>query len=231
MKLKRKIIKIDEDKCDGCGICANACHEGAIKIIGGKAKLVRESHCDGLGACIGHCPLDAITIEEREADAFDEAPDPLPCGCPGTAMRSLKPPAPDTSQRSCCNEQPSSLGHWPVQLKLVPVHAPFLKNADLLVCADCVPFAVADFHPRYLEGRSVLVGCPKLDDLGFYKEKLKQVFAAANPSRITVLRMEVPCCGGIAHAAIEARNLVTPGIPLEVHMIGVDGTIIEEKMI
>lgn len=236
----REIIRIDEDKCDGCGDCVTACAEGAIRIVDGKARLVSETYCDGLGACLGHCPQEAITIEKREAPDYDETAvaEHLADGtnqpeisfssfaaCPGAAMRRLSinmeaqggeaPPAAGGSQ----------LGHWPVQLMLIPPHAPFLQGADLLICADCVPFAVPDFHSRYLAGRAVVVGCPKLDDLQVYFEKLREIFRIARPRRITVLRMEVPCCGGIAQAAIAARDGMAPDIPLEVHTIGIRGEI------
>jgi Pyruvate/2-oxoacid:ferredoxin oxidoreductase delta subunit len=249
----RKIVKIDEEKCDGCGLCVPSCAEGAIQIIDGKAKLISEMYCDGLGACLGECPLDAIIIEEREAAEFDEkaveqhlanmeqnttapSPDassqekPAAPGCPGSAMRQFMP---DTSTQPASSQpvDPSLLGHWPVQLMLVPPHAPFLKNADLLICADCVPFTVPDFHGRYLAGRAILVGCPKLDDLDHYYEKLKAVFAEAAPRKITILRMEVPCCGGIAQVAAQARNEVTPGIPVEVHTIGIKGGIVCEHIV
>ncbi len=242
----REIVHIDEEKCDGCGDCVPACAEGAIQIIDGKARLLAERFCDGMGACLGHCPKGAITVERREAEDFDEAaveehltgdrhrPESLErpqfgpsaaAGCPGSQMRHLKPqakPAPDPSDRL---EQQSCLRHWPVQLALVPPGAPFLKGANLLICADCVPFAVPDFHQRYLAGRAVLVGCPKLDDLQAYYEKLQEIFRAAGPSRITVLRMEVPCCGGIAQAAQMARAKAAAEAPLEIHTIGIDGRI------
>lgn len=246
----RKIVKIDEEKCDGCGLCVPACAEGAIQIIDGKAKLVSEMYCDGLGACLGECPQDAISIEERDAADFDEmavemhlasmrkdapahTPTPAPAApqekpvfpsCPGSSMRRF---VPDVAERQSAGkpEESSMLGHWPVQLMLVPPHAPFLKNAELLICADCVPFTVPDFHSRYLAGRAVLVGCPKLDDLNYYYEKLKAVFAEAAPRKITVLRMEVPCCGGIAQVAVQARNEIAPKTPLEVHTIGIQGGI------
>ena len=233
----RKIVKIDEDLCDGCGVCVPSCAEGALKIIDGKARLVGDNLCDGLGACLGECPQDAITIEEREADAFDEVavqkhlsqqaePD-LPCGCPGSAMRTI-----------ACQEEPSNvqagplkseLTHWPVQLMLIPPTAPFLKDTDILIAADCVPFKVPDFHSNYLKGKSLLVGCPKLDNLDIYRQKLKEIFAVARPRSITVLRMEVPCCGGIVHAALEARDQSAPHLPVTVHTIGIrEGDLIEE---
>jgi len=257
----RNIVKIDEDKCNGCGLCVPGCAEGAIRIINGKAKLVSETYCDGLGACLGHCPQGAITLERREAEAFDEAaveahlqrhekvsPPAAPAGtCPGAAMRVLKPDAqvaggcpgaamramkPQAAQAFDTPEAapPSQLGHWPVQLHLVAAGAPFLAEADLVVCADCVPFAVADFHARYLAGRAVVVGCPKLDDIEAYHRKLHDIFAVAAPRRITVLRMEVPCCGGLAQAAIDARTTARPQAPLEVHVIGIEGEIPIKKV-
>ncbi|MFC1508927.1 ATP-binding protein [Candidatus Omnitrophota bacterium] len=241
--MKRKIVKIDENKCNGCGICIPSCAEGALKIIDGKARLIAESFCDGLGACLGECPEDAIIIEEREADEFDEeaveehlkkeavaAEPPKPVqhtGCPGSAMRMFEKEA-DSSDEPFAPAQ-SQLGQWPVQLMLVPPAAPFLKGSDLVICADCVPFAYADFHRTYLKGKAVLVGCPKLDDLNFYREKLKDIFREAQPSRITVLKMEVPCCGGIAFAAMEARNEAAPDCNIEIHTIGIQGSVSCEK--
>ncbi|MEW6744703.1 MAG: 4Fe-4S binding protein [Planctomycetota bacterium] len=263
----RKIVQIDEEKCDGCGQCVTACAEGAIQMVNGKARLVSDTYCDGLGACLGECPQGAITIEERDAADFDEqavkrhlatlrreerprVAEPVRTrvqahahahsGCPGAALRSFAPTsapvppgpaAPSTRAPSLGPPPPSQLGHWPVQLSLVPPGAPFLRGADLLVCADCVPFTVPDFHTRYLAGGAVLVGCPKLDNLPYYVEKLKAIFAQAQPRRITVLRMEVPCCGGIAQAALEARNETTPQTAFEVHIIGVRGGILAEEQV
>jgi ferredoxin len=231
----RKIIHIDEEKCDGCGLCADACHEGAIRIVSGKAKLVSESYCDGLGDCLGECPQGAITIEEREAAGFDEeavkrhiaARDEAPPvhACPGSAVRQLRPGDTGAPLYGSGAEAPSRLGHWPVQLMLVPPTAPFLRAADLIVVADCVPFALAGLHERYLAGRAVVVGCPKFDDLNHYYEKLKEMFFQAKPRSITVLRMEVPCCGGIAQTVVRAREETVPDTPLEVHTIGIRGEI------
>jgi ferredoxin len=243
----RDIIEIDEEKCDGCGDCVVACAEGAIQIIDGKARLVSDVYCDGLGACVGDCPQGALTVMKREAPDFDEAAvekhlsrgagakaSPLPCptgggGCPSSVMRTMTPQA-DAGAGPLPLPGSSQLGHWPVQLMLVPPQAPFLQGADLLICADCVPFTVPDFHSRYLQGRAVVVGCPKLDDLSLYYEKFKAIFAQAKPERITVLRMEVPCCGGIAGAVIRARGETAPETPLSVHTIGIQGGFREETI-
>jgi Pyruvate/2-oxoacid:ferredoxin oxidoreductase delta subunit len=236
----RKVVEIDEEKCDGCGDCVTACAEGAIQIIDGKAKLVSDVYCDGLGACLGDCHVGAIMIVEREAAEFDEqaverhlaglapggshaspaAPEPVHA-CPGSAMRQFSQPA--SSAPASPSAGPSQLGQWPIQLMLVPPAAPFLKDADILICADCVPFAVPDFHQRYLAGRALLVACPKLDDLQHYFEKLKEIFATAAPRKLTVLKMEVPCCNGIAQATVIARNQVAPEIPVDVYTIGIQG--------
>ena len=237
----RKIVRIDPDKCDGCGLCAGDCAEGAIQIIDGKARLVAENLCDGLGNCLGTCPRDAITVEEREADEFDETavievgrrheapapgvPDKLPCGCPGTMARKLapRPPAP-----SCEGERtrPSQLGHWPVQLALVPPAGDLWQDADVLIAAGCVAFAMPDFHERLLAGKTVAVACPKLDDIRTHIEKLAAIFADNDIRSITVAHMEVPCCTGIIHAVDVA--LVRAGrtdIPFTDITVGVDGTV------
>ena len=211
----RNIVKIDEEKCNGCGLCVNACAEGAIKIIDGKARLVSEIYCDGLGACLGHCPQDAITIEKRDVEDFDEEateaylakeknaqvqPDFV---CPGMASKQLRKKAvPDDSTPA--GEVPSRLGQWPVQLKLVSPHASYFAGADLLLVADCVPFAMGDFHNRFLKDRSIAVGCPKLDDVQFYIEKLATILQANKLNSLTVIHMEVPCCSGLTHIAREA---------------------------
>ncbi len=235
----REIVVIDEERCDGCGLCVPACHEGALQIIDGKAKLVSETYCDGLGDCLGECPQGAITIEEREVAAYDEeavvkrieqikdekqsAKKPqVHGGCPGSALRSLMP-SESPSHKDSLPEMRSQLKHWPVQLMLVPPSAPFLKDSDILICADCVPFAVPDFHGKYLRGKSLLVGCPKLDDLQHYYEKLKAIFSQAKPASIAVLKMQVPCCSGIAQAAIQARNEARLEIPVAVYTIGIEG--------
>jgi Fe-S-cluster-containing hydrogenase component 2 len=221
----RNIVKIDAEKCTGCGLCAKACAEGAIKMVDGKAQLVSDSYCDGLGACLGHCPAGAITIEPREAAAFDEQAvarhlaqqpkHPWPQNgharaagtapmfvCPGLAARQLR----NAEQGGDNNtgDVSSQLTHWPVQLRLVSPAAPYFADADLLLVADCVPFAMGDFHQRFLKGRRVVIGCPKLDDAGFYIEKLTQILSAHNLRSLTVVHMEVPCCSGLTRIAREA---------------------------
>lgn len=236
----RNIIRIDEEKCDGCGKCVDACVEGAIEIINGKAKLVGEIYCDGFGACLGSCPQDALTIEKRDVEDYNEEAvesrkesmnepnlQPIHHGCPGSAVRHFAPI--HESENAYGIPARSQLGQWPVQLMLVPPTAPYLKNADLLICADCVPFAVADFHNHYLKDHAVLVGCPKLDDLQYYFEKLKEIFRSAKPQKITVLKMEVPCCNGIAQAVLMAINEIGAEIPVEIHTIVISGGIEVEK--
>jgi NAD-dependent dihydropyrimidine dehydrogenase PreA subunit len=224
----RKIIEIDEEKCDGCGLCAEACHEGAIQIVGGKAKLVSESYCDGLGDCLGECPRGAITILEREAAPFDAAAGgdllereaaPFDAAAGGDILEREAAPF----DAAAGGYRAPQLRQWPVQLMLVPPGAPFLQGADLLVTADCVPFATADYHRRYLTGKATVVGCPKLDDIQHYYEKLKEMFREARPRSITVLRMEVPCCGGISKAVERARNETVPHTDLQVITIGIRG--------
>ena len=244
--MKRNIIKIDESLCDGCGQCVDACAEGAIQLVDGKARLVSEIYCDGLGACIGDCPAGALTVEEREAEAFDEgaveehlerlekekgsvAPAPAACACPGSALRMMNQDKSDDDTMTPANIK-SQLSSWPVQLMLVPPQAPFLKGADILLTADCVPFALPGFHSRYLKGKTLLIGCPKLDNLDFYQDKLKEILAVARPKSITVLKMEVPCCTGISHIALEARDKVLPDLPVEVHTIGIQGDVLEKEI-
>lgn len=208
----RNIVKIDEEKCNGCGQCVTACAEGAIEIINGKARLVSDVYCDGLGACLGHCPQDAITIEQREAAEFDEeatkaylagqkqaAP---PSGCPGLAAHLFE--TENSAAEPETGDVASKLGHWPVQLKLVARTAPYFDNADLLLVADCVPVAMGDFHQRLLKGRAVAMGCPKLDDAQFYVEKLADILSANAIRSLTVVHMEVPCCSGLTRVAREA---------------------------
>ncbi|MEK7474384.1 MAG: 4Fe-4S binding protein [Candidatus Coatesbacteria bacterium] len=237
---KRKIILIDEGRCNGCGQCVVACAEGAIEIRDGKARIVSETYCDGLGACVGECPRRALTVIEREAPGFDEAAVArhlagtegagahAPAACPGSAVRSLGG-APAVPASSAGPAAPSRLANWPVQLALVPPGAPFLRGADLLVCADCVPAAVPDFHERYLAGRALVVGCPKLDDLGAHRDKLAAILREAGPRSVTVLRMEVPCCSALAGALIDARDEVAPALSVEIVTIGVEGGVVERE--
>jgi NAD-dependent dihydropyrimidine dehydrogenase PreA subunit len=239
-RITRKIIRIDEEKCDGCGLCADACHEGAIRIIKGKAKLVKESYCDGLGDCIGPCPRGAISIEERSADEYDEeavqrhlenldsdSVSVKPVACPGTEVRDLNSP-PKPQEAAPDGEVISSLTNWPVQIKLVPPGAPFLENSDLLIAADCVPFAYPDFHNRFIKGRIALVGCPKLDDAGYYAEKLADMFRRKGIRSITVAYMEVPCCGGLVQIVRKALMQSTEQIPVSYVKIGIKGEILDE---
>lgn len=232
----RKIIKINEEKCNGCGLCAQACHEGAIGMVNGKAKLLREDYCDGLGDCLPACPTGAITFEMREAPAYDEQAvkaaqqtkqaekAPLPCGCPGSQSKTIvreasavpASPSPVTSQ----------LRQWPVQIKLVPVKAPYFDGANLLIAADCTAYAYGDFHNRFIKNHITLIGCPKLDE-GDYTQKLTEIIRQNNIKSVTIVRMEVPCCGGIQMAAQNALKASGKFIPWQVVVIGTDGRILE----
>lgn len=251
--IERKIVHIDEEKCNGCGICVDSCHEGAIQMVNGKARLVSDSYCDGLGDCLGPCPTGAISIVTRKADEFDpaaveqhlaklsekEQAGPLPCGCPGSMARTLSPsPCSALKEEDCgCsggdggNARPakSELVNWPVQLKLVPPTADYLKGADLLLAADCTAFAVPDFHARYLKNKPVLIACPKLEDNEPQVAKLAQVIQAAKPASITVLRMEVPCCGGLVRVAEEAVRLSGAAVPVRTVIVGIDGSEIPSR--
>lgn len=237
-KVLRKIIKIDEEKCNGCGLCVPACVEGAIAIIDGKARLISETYCDGLGACLGECPEGAISIEEREGDPFDEeaakhhlqheeqASDTLPCGCPSATVTQFKAASVcDHDHRTAEAALRSELGHWPVQLTLVPPTAPFLQEADLVLAADCVPFAYADFHRDFIRDHALLVACPKLDDFQAHQRKLNDIVSHSTIKSITVVRMEVPCCSGMLHMAKEAVNASGKDIPLEEIVVGIRGKV------
>ena len=227
----RKIIRIAEEKCNGCGLCAEACHEGAIEMIDGKAKLTREDYCDGLGDCLPACPTNAITFEEREAPAYNEAAvlaakqgkssGTLPCGCPGTQSKAIK-----CETVSVSAPVSSQLSQWPVQIKLVPINAPYFDNANLLVAADCTAFAYGNFHNEFIRNHITLIGCPKLDE-GDYTEKLTQIIANNNIKSVTVVRMEVPCCGGIENAVKRALQASGKFIPWRVVTISTDGRIID----
>jgi NAD-dependent dihydropyrimidine dehydrogenase PreA subunit len=268
----RKIVHIDEEKCNGCGLCIPNCAEGALQVVDGKAKLVSDVYCDGLGACLGHCPQDAIQIIEREAVEFDEKAVEeylkskqeeeknmeekkinnnegcgcsngghnhgnqgmnhghhghagYPGGCPGSMMRQIgKKEVEDDNIKVT-----SKLSQWPVQLMLVPPTAPYFKGADLLVTADCVPFAYGNYHNDFLKDKAVVVGCPKLDDIEYYTQKLAEIIKINDLESITVLRMEVPCCGGIAFATKTARDMAGSDIPVKVVTIGIEGDIVKRE--
>lgn len=236
-KIVRKIIRIDEDKCDGCGLCAAACHEGAIEIVGGKAKLTREHFCDGLGDCLPSCPKGAISFEEREAPAYDEAAVKahrqggaqaahMPHGgCPGSRVMALKKEA-AAGAPAGAGTPVSRLGQWPCQIKLVPVNAPFFEGAKLLIAADCTAYAYANIHEEFMRGRITLIGCPKLDAVD-YAEKLTAIVQNNDIRSVTILRMEVPCCGGIERAAKSALQASGKFIPWQVVTISTDGKLVD----
>ena len=229
----RKIIKIDPEKCNGCGLCAKACHEGAIGMVNGKAALLREDYCDGLGDCLPACPTGAISFEEREALAYDEKAveaakkaAPLPCGCPGSMARAIQRQEDHACSGSAPAANPSQLRQWPVQIKLAPVNAPYFNGAHLLVAADCTAYAYGNFHNEFIRSRVVLVGCPKLDMVD-YSEKLTAILAQNDIQSVTCVRMEVPCCGGIEHAVKQALRASGKFIPWQVVTISTDGRIIK----
>ena len=237
--MKRRIIEIDQDKCNGCGACAAACHEGAIAMVDGKARLMRDDYCDGLGDCLPTCPTGAITFVEREAAAYNEQAvmenkqrkmrkegRTLPCGCLGSQSRSIRYEAAPAAEAPRA-EQASRLSQWPVQIKLVPVNAPYFDGARLLIAADCTAYAYAAFHERFIKGHITLVGCPKLDGVD-YSEKLTEIIRENNIKSVTVVRMEVPCCGGLEMAAKKALQQSGKFIPWQVVTVTVDGRLKEE---
>lgn len=229
----RKIIKIDREKCNGCGLCVNACHEGAIGMEGGKAVLLRDDYCDGLGDCLPVCPTDAISFEEREALKYNEAEvkknmegknaDRLPCGCPGTNAKTIARAA--QTAAPIVQAAASQLNQWPVQIKLVPANAPYFEGANLLVSADCAAYAYGNFHGDFMRKKITLIGCPKLDE-GDYTEKLTAILSQNDIKSVTVVRMEVPCCGGIENAVKTALKNIEKMIPWQVVTISTDGKVL-----
>lgn len=248
MKVTRKIIQIDEERCDGCGNCVISCAEGALKIIDGKAKVISDNLCDGLGACLGECPQDALHIIEREADEFDEAAvekhleaqahesaedKTMPCGCPSTQIQNFAPASgcqganiPTTQAAGTAR---SALTHWPVQIRLIPPTAPFLKGADLLVVADCVPVAFPTLHQDFLDGKTVMVGCPKFDDAQAYIDKFAEIFKTAGVKSVTTVIMEVPCCSGLPTIVKKGMEKSGARIPSKQVTISTRGEILEER--
>lgn len=234
--MKREIITIDEEKCDGCGVCIPACAEGALQLVDGKARLVKESYCDGLGACLNECPQGAITMEEREADAFNEEEvrvhlkskrervDPLPCGCTSTTEQNWKVKVDKEAIKA-----PSLLSHWPVKLTLVSPTAPYFRGEELVVAADCGPFAYGSFHQDFLDEKAVVIGCPKFDDLAFYQLKLTEILKNSGIKKITVVRMEVPCCSGWLTVVRNAVSASGKHIAIEEKIIGIQGEILASE--
>ena len=230
----RRIIHIDQDRCNGCGLCAQACHEGAIGMVDGKAKLLRDDYCDGLGDCLPACPTGAITFVEREAAAYDEAAvqarkkqqqEPLACGCPGSQSRAICREEPEKTALST-GPVASQLRQWPVQIKLAPINAPYFQGAKLLVAADCSAYAYGNFHNEFMRGKVTLVGCPKLDGVD-YSEKLSEILRQNDIKSVTVVRMEVPCYGGLEHAVVTALKNSGKMIPWQVVTLSTDGRILE----
>jgi len=252
--MRRKIVEIDQAKCNGCGLCINACHEGALQLVDGKAKLISDEYCDGLGDCLPECPTGAIRIIEREAKAYDEElvkqkmkaaghtvaahNFSQPCSCPGSraaliekeeAPENAKPEKTGVPQPESGNgERPSELRQWPIQLNLINSQAPYLQNADLLIAADCTAYAYASFHEKFMKGKITLIGCPKLDDNQYYTEKIAEILRLNNPNSVTVVRMEVPCCGGMVKAVKDAMLKSGVIVPYKEVIIGIKGQIIKE---
>jgi len=242
MKANRKIIKIDDELCDGCGVCVPSCAEGAIEVVDGKARVVAEKYCDGLGACLRECPRGALTVEEREAEEFDEKAVeehlsasekekpaqgiPMAHGCPSAKLQTFaaKPVGEEVPTL-----QASALSHWPVQIRLVPPTAPFLKGANLLVAADCAPVAYPNFHRDFLKGKAVMVGCPKFDDVQGYVDKFTDIFRSANIRRVTVLDMEVPCCSALPKIVKRGMELAGKSVPMEEVVISARGEILKRE--
>lgn len=252
MKLTRKIIQIDEETCDGCGNCVIGCAEGALAIVDGKAKVISDNLCDGLGACIGECPQDALEIIEREAEAFDEAAveahlaaqgeaqqpqapaqPAMACGCPSVLIQTFSGDGPSAQidARPASGGEASSLSHWPVQIRLIPPHAPFLKGADLLVVADCVPVAFPSLHQDLLKGKVVMIGCPKFDDADAYIEKFTAIFKTAGVKSVTTAVMEVPCCAGLPWMVEKGLAAAKTQIPYNQVVVSTRGEIVEQRRV
>ena len=249
MKIKRKIIQIDQEKCDGCGQCVPSCAEGALQIVNGKARLMAEKYCDGLGACLGECPNDALRVIEREAEDFDEkaveermkslsahkSPElqPMACGCPSAQIQSFSPAksCQEANQPRSGVSAHSALSHWPVQIRLVPPTAPFLKGADLLVVADCTPVAYPNFHRDFLDGKVVMVGCPKFDEAQAYIQKFADIFTMAGIKSIEVVTMEVPCCQGLPLIVKKGLELSGKRIPINQVIISTRGEVLKRQKI
>jgi ferredoxin len=258
-RIKRKIIRIDEEKCDGCGLCIPACPEGALQIVEGKAKLAKENFCDGLGACLGECPQGALTIEEKIVEEYDEegviahikekSPDLLEkhlkhleehahelpkhhshakiTSCPSAQILHWEKKGMEVKEEAKIS---SELRQWPIQLHLVPAHAPYFQNADLIIVADCVPFAYANFHNNFLKGKAIAIGCPKLDDVDAYVNKIKQIIESSNIKSLKVVHMEVPCCHGLTRIVKEALSKSGKDIPFESITIGIKGEVIGKEV-
>ncbi len=246
MKISRKIIEIDEQLCDGCGQCVPSCAEGALELVDGKARIIADRLCDGLGACLGECPTGALKVIERVADEFDEAAvekhlderakedqkaaPAVPCGCPSAHIQHFAPAAAQRAHAASFaaeGDEESALSHWPIQIMLVPPKAPFLKGADLLVVADCVPVSYPTFHRDFLQGKAVMMGCPKFDDVQAYVEKFAEIFKTGGIKSITTLVVEVPCCSGLPRIVKKALELSGKDIPLEQVVISTRGKILE----
>jgi NAD-dependent dihydropyrimidine dehydrogenase PreA subunit len=240
MKTLRKIIEINEELCNGCGECAPNCAEGALKIIDGKARVISEIYCDGLGACLGHCPQGALKIIEREAEEFDEqaveqllkheekaAPAPVHAGCPGSRLHTFQSPCQEANKPISHVKGSSALTHWPVQIRLVPPTAPFLKSAHLLVAADCTAYSYPDFHGELLDGKALMIGCPKFDNADEYVNKFVEIFNTAGIKKVTVVDMEVPCCSKLPIIVKKAMEISGRVIPMEEVIIGIRGELLK----